>query len=114
MKKISLLLIGLAFIGCVKNNPTVTITNNSSQIYDSIYVYASKTNPSVFKNIKSNDKVTGVIVFDNTIQEDGSYTIRLFKNNEAVRQKSFGYYTNGASLDSNFEIVIESDSIKIK
>jgi hypothetical protein len=99
--------------GCVQNEPTVTLINDSREKYDSVQVFSSVALPTTFTKFKPGDKRSGRIHFDAKKKNDGAYGLKLYKGNEVIRSRYFGYYTNGASLNSNFTIRVESDTILI-
>ena len=98
---------------CVSDKPRVSIFNRSQITYDSIIVFSTLNSKVVFNNVKPKDVVKGKMIFDNKTATDGGYNIKLFVNNRMVKEKRFGYYTNGASLNRSFEIIIESETIRV-
>ena len=99
--------------GCVQNEPTVTLINDSREKYDSVQVFSSAVLPTTFTDILPDEERSGKIHFDAKNQNDGAYGLKLYKGNEVIRSRYFGYYTNGASLNSNFTIRVESDTILV-
>ena len=53
-------------------------------------------------------------MFDKNKKGDGCYSILAYKKDSAVISQGFGYYTNGASLDREFNISIMKDTIIVK
>jgi len=115
MKKITILFIVLStLISCLfRDNPIVKIKNSSNKTIDSIEIFAYTSHKTVFKNVKPNERVKGIIELNNLSNNDGNYNIKVYSNN-LMKQQSFGYFTNGASLDYQFNIAIEKDTILIK
>lgn len=113
MKNFSIIFILILLLGCVKDHPNVIVINKSNMFFDSIQVYATPKKPTTFKNIKSNITFRGEILFDESMSSDGAYTIQLFKGNDTLKNYSFGYFTNGASLNRAFMIEVKNDTIII-
>jgi len=116
MKKsiiISILISNL--LSCLpKNEPDVLIVNKTNVTFDSIRVFANDKNPTTFYSLRENEKVKGKIVFDKNKKGDGCYSILAYKKDSVVISQGFGYYTNGASLDREFNISIMKDTIIVK
>ncbi len=94
-----------------KNNPDVKIKNESDYLIDSVILSAHpNSKKTVFKNIKPNETRKGNILFDNVPKTDGASSAVLYFNNK-IKRLGLGYYTNGASLDYGFDIVIENDTV---
>lgn len=114
MKKLSFILIlSLLFTACVSDKPKVTVKNDNSTDYDSICVFANDKK-TTFKNVSSGDSVTGKIHFSKKHTSDGTYTIQLFKDGKISKSRTFGYYSNGNSQNSSFNITIRKDSILVE
>lgn len=104
----------LLVISCMpKDNPKVTITNNSEIFFDSIKVFSSIRNQTVFYKIGKHQKVKGRILFDEKNKGDGAYQVLIYEKDSLYINRSFGYYTNGASLNYRFDILIEKDTLII-
>lgn len=116
MKKIFfLLLITLLFYSClIRDNPKITIINNSKEEIDSIEVFASSLDRTTFRHIKPNEKRKGIISFKNVPNQDGAYGIFIYNKGINTIQQPFGYYTNGGSIDYEFKVFIENDTIIVK
>jgi hypothetical protein len=113
-KQILLFLFPLSVISCVQNEPSLLLINNSGEQYDSIHVFSKPSLPTTFNHFLTGDKRKGKILFENNDKSDGAYGIKLYKGGKVVRSEYFGYYTNGASLNSGFKITIEKDTIVIE
>lgn len=111
MKKLILAFLTV-LMACVSDNPKVTISNNTKTNYDSIRVFSTPNAPTIFKNIGANQVLNGRILFDQNNTSDGAYTIQIYMNGKIARQKCFGYYTNGKSLNRFINVVIEADTLK--
>ena len=103
----------LFLVACISDNPIISISNKSQATYDSIKVFTSINSQIVFMKVKPKDVVKGKIVFDKKNTADGEYHVQLFLNGKMVIEKGFGYFTNGASLNRSFKIIIEADTIRI-
>jgi hypothetical protein len=112
MKRL-LFFIPLAIISCIQENPVITISNNTEINYDSIKVYSTPNFPTIFRNLGSKETMDGQILFDNKNTSDGAYTIQIYENGIIIRHESFGYYTNGRSLNRKIKVVIEPDTLKV-
>lgn len=115
MKKVIILFITLStLISCLlRDDPIIKIKNNSDKTIDSIEVFAYPTHKTIFKDIKPNKKVKGIIKLYGLSNNDGGYIIKTYSNNQ-MKQQGFGYFTNGGSLDYGFKAFIENDTIIIK
>lgn len=114
MKIVTFLLVILLLSSCViRDNPIIKITNNSNSTIDSIEVFAFPTNKTVFRNIKPNEKVKGIISFEGIPKQDGGTSLRVY-NEGKVRSRGLSYYTLGGSLDYGFKVSIEPDTIIVK
>ncbi len=103
----------MALMACVSNNPKVSILNNTKNNYDSIRVFSTPNTATIFKNIGPNEVINGQIFFDEKDFSDGAYSIQIYSYGKIVRQRCFGYYTNGKSLNRLIKVVIEPDTIKV-
>lgn len=112
--KIITFLSSLVLISCIQDEPLVVLINESGEQYDSAQVFSTPNLPTTFNMLTTDDRRKGVILFDKTIQSDGTYGIKLYKGSEVVRSRYFGYYTNGGSLNKNFKITIERDTIIVE
>lgn len=111
MKKLFYIMLLLSLSNCIKNKPTYSFTNKSNYVIDSLIIYTDKKcTSSILKNIKKGDTVDGEITFCNNSTNDGSYGIKFFSNGKLVKQTAFGYFTNGGSLNSSFELVLSNDN----
>ena len=106
-------MLSLLFTACLSDKPKVTIKNDNSVDYDSISVFANDKK-TIFKNVSSGDSVTGEIYFSENNTSDGTYSIRLFKDGEISKSKTFGYYSHGSPQNSRFNIIIKKDSILVE
>lgn len=114
-KTIIISLLTLNFLSCLpKSEPDVVIVNNTNSSFDSIRVFANNSKPTTFFSLGENEKVKGKIEFDRKKKGDGSYSILAYNKGSVVRSQGFGYYTNGASLNYAFKIVIKKDTIHIE
>ncbi len=114
MKNFILFFISLSFYGCIlSDNPKVKVVNKSNLLLDSIVVFATPSDKTIFKKIRINEKKYGTISFKNVPNTDGGYMIQTYKDGIIIKERGFGYYTNGGSLDYGFSIVIEKDTIII-
>ncbi len=115
MKKyILVVLVLLLAIGCIRDNPKVKIINDSGVVIDSAEIFATSKNKLLFKDIEIGQKRQGTISFDKVPEIDGSYQVILYKKGRILLQRPFGYYTNGASLNYSFRIIVEPDKIIIE
>lgn len=90
---------------CTKKNPKVEFINNTAIDIDSINLITSKLCPKLmFKNVKSNSKFEGNLMFCKELKWDGTYGIEIYKNGKVYDQRGFGYYSNGVSLNRGFII----------
>ncbi|MEQ6117960.1 hypothetical protein [Reichenbachiella sp. MALMAid0571] len=117
VSKVSILFLGLVStvlcISCIQQHPKIIVHNTSNLDYDSIHVSTFEGEITAFNDIKINDRLEGVISFKNTKKGDGGYSLKVYTNDSIIRQLHFGYYTNGSSLNSAFEVFIENDTIKV-
>ncbi|MGV8090406.1 MAG: hypothetical protein AB2L24_00890 [Mangrovibacterium sp.] len=112
MKRL-LFIIPFALFACIPDNPGIEISNNTMVKYDSIKVFSTPNIPTIFKNVRPKDDLNARILFDKNNLSDGAYTIQIYKDGKIVRYKSFGYYTNGKSLNRKIKVVIEPDTLKV-
>ena len=99
-------------MGCGGNDTYVQLTSNNVDNIDSIKIYSSKVCPPlVFKNVKKGETVRGNLSFCKALKSDGSYGFEMFINGKLVQQRGFGDYSNGHSLNTAFEITIDSSGI---
>lgn len=115
IKKSLLIIIIIVFCkSCIPiNEPKLIIENNSNTTFDSIKVYTSIKLPTSFYSLKPNQKTNGSILFDKTNKDDGCYKIIIYSKGHIFKRECFGYFTNGASLNREFSIKIEKDTIKV-
>ena len=57
MKNLITIIVLISLISCIRDNPKIKIQNNSSIILDSVIVYATSQDKTVFKNIKISEKI---------------------------------------------------------
>ncbi|AMC10252.1 hypothetical protein Lupro_02835 [Lutibacter profundi] len=113
MKNLISIIVLASLIGCIRDNPKIKIQNKSSVKLDSVIVYATSQDKTVFKNIEIREKKQGIISFKNVPKTDGGYLIQVFKDGNLIKENGFGYYTNGGSLNYGFNIMIKNDTILI-
>lgn len=111
--KILIVFVLMAFMACTSNSPRITVTNKTVINFDSIKVCSTLNMPTIFKNIEPNQTLNGRIAFDKNNTSDGAYFIQIYKDGKIVRQKYFGYYTNGKSLNRLIKVAIEADTLKM-
>lgn len=110
---ITVIIIFISLNSCIRDNPKIKIQNKSSIILDSVLVYVTPENKTVFKNINISEIKRGIISFKNVPNTDGGYLVQVFKNGDLIKENGFGYYTNGKSLDYGFNITIKNDTILV-
>jgi len=114
MKYLILFVLTFSMFGCfIRDNPKVKVVNKSNLILDSVVVFAASNEKTIFKKIKINEKQHGKISFKNIPNVDGGYMVQVYYNGFLIKERGFGYYTNGGSLDYGFDIIIEKDTIII-
>lgn len=115
MRKIIILVFSLILIqSCLKSNPDFIIYNKSNKTLDTIVIGVSNENPSIITNVKKDEYTKGKVIFDDNIKGDGDYFIEIYnKSSNLIKQKRFGYYTNGKSLNNIIKIFIYNDSIAV-
>ena len=119
MKKIEFCLkacpLSLLFIGCgYKNKPDLIIVNNSGS--DFILAYTTTTygvDSLYLKPLKNGRKSEMSLLISDSIKADGCYLFHAEGSDGRVIDKCFGYYTNGASLNRGFKLMIEEDTVLI-
>lgn len=114
MKRFLVYFVVLFLGSCVRDSPLFILKNESTKTFDSIEIYTSDRLKTVMKSVRPKDVRDGEIFFDARNNKDGCYKLALFQNDSIIRNDCFGYYTNGASLDYRFEIIITNDSIIVK
>lgn len=114
MKKFLVYLVLLFLGSCVRDSPMFILKNESTKTFDSIQIYTSDRLKTVLKSVRPKDVRDGEIFFDSRNNNDGCYKLTLFKNGNIICNDCFGYYTNGASLNYKFVIIITNDSIIVK
>lgn len=116
MKKILTLILMIFFSSCsfIQENPKLIIENNSNVTFDSIKAYTSVEFPTNFYSINPSEKVEGYIKFNPEEKNDGCYKFIIYQQGNKYKETCFGYYTNGSSLNKEFHIKIETDTIKIE
>jgi len=114
MKNILNILLIISLQSCIRDNPIIVVSNKSDKIIDSITTFPDLDNNTVFYNFKPNEKRKGIILMNNLLKNDGAYGISIYENGHIIKQKAFGYYTNGGSLDYGFNVIIENDTILIE
>jgi len=103
------------FFSCIPSKePKLTIVNNSDIDYDSIKVFTTIEKPTIFYNVLIDSRVKGKILFNSKKKGDGCYKINLFNDGSLIKKECFGYYTNGASGNYSFKVMIEKDTIRIE
>jgi len=112
---LTLLIFIILCLSCNSGKSEFVVTNKQNEEIDSIKISASD------KNYIYNDKTYNLII-DNTSylsidmtktdKVDGNYKIEVYKSN-TVREKVFGYYSNGITSEVIYKIRIFNDSIII-
>ena len=98
----------LFFGSCIRESPKFVLKNESKKIYDSIEVFTSQKFRTVLKKVQPNEIYRGEIPFDPHDKTDGCYKLITYSKNDIINNICFGYYTNGASLDNGFTIIINN------
>tara|TARA_B110000093_G_scaffold177055_1_gene213439 strand:- start:175 stop:531 length:357 start_codon:yes stop_codon:yes gene_type:complete len=115
MKKV-LIIITIYFLNSCNpmiDNPKLIIENKSDVTFDSIKAYTSLKFPTTFYSLKPNKIAKGKIVFNPNEKNDGCYKLIVYRKGNEFNKTCFGYYTNGSSLNQEFKIMIENDTIKV-
>ncbi len=116
MKYLFIILI-LVISSCIlpRESPIVNIKNDTNETFSQIKVFSNSIdNPTEFHDVSPREIVKGKIKFKEEDKSDGGYLLFLFKSDSIYKKYGFGYYTNGASLDREFNIIIKNDTIIIK
>jgi len=100
--------------GCHKQHPDVIIYNETENYFDSVHVQATQGRITSFKKIEPYSKYKSKIFFDSLMISDGGYLLNLFIDADTLMSRSFGYYTNGESMNSAFLIRIKNDTIEVE
>jgi len=97
----------------IDQNPKFKIVNYSDEQFDSIVLYTNHRSQTLEKVFPESSH-KGRLSFDPSTKGDGMYGIDLYQKDSIVRFQSWGYFTNGASLNYSFRIELFQDSIVIK
>lgn len=109
--KIKSILILLLFASC-ESTVKFEVENHTGKALDSVIV-SNGTDKVLIKNLLSGESGENSLRFSDSLKSDGSYYFESYAGGN--RQKhTFGYYTNGAPIDSKITIEIEKDTFKIK
>lgn len=108
--QIYLLIMIFIFTSCEWDNPKIKIINNSGELITSLEYGVKIGNLDQVDTLHSGDELVSKIVFSEDVKGDGAYILKFEKNGES-HNKSFGYYTNGSTLDRKIIVDIKPDTI---
>ncbi|WPZ11522.1 hypothetical protein [Roseivirga spongicola] len=97
-----------------KDEPSITIINNSDDIIRDVYYWPSRLDTIRAQiSIESGDKIQDKFNLEE-VETDGSYLVSFRRgNNTDLEKVNFGYFTLGASLDRNFTLIVMSDTVLV-
>mgnify|MGYP003669957362 CR=1 FL=1 len=105
-------LINIFILTSCKYGVDFEIQNNAKNDIDSVIV-TNGFNYLKFNDIKFNEKKEGFLDFKkNNPKHDGQYFLKVFTKN-SIKEKPFGYYSNGGPSGSKFKIIVENDTLLI-
>lgn len=107
---IFLLLIFLLFISCKWDNPKIEIINNSGEDITSLEYGITTSKLHNADTLHRGEKLLSKIVFNDEVKGDGAYILRFVRDGNSYNE-SFGYYTNGSTLNRKIVVNIKSDTI---
>ena len=110
--KFSLLGLILLLSSC-EYGTSVTITNNTAAIIDSIIVSTGFYSDKLENIGEQNSKTIFLNFQGNTQKGDGIISLEIFKNGK-IRSSQFGYFSNGIPPDDEFFVEIFNDTIIIR
>lgn len=100
----------IMFSSCAnKVNMNFEITNNTAQEIDYLSVEPNNNIENKFIKIGSQQTVSYVTDISH-IKSDGHYTL-IYKRNNQIKKKEFGYFTNGIPLEKLIQINIKNDTV---
>lgn len=90
------------------------VTNSSEKSIDSISVKASNDNSNIeyFTLHPGESKIYWLDMSD--LKVDGNYQLSYKKDSDNFKEKSFGYFSNGLSLEETIKIEIRKDTLTIE
>ncbi len=109
--KIKLSFILLILTSC-QSSITFNVENHTGKTLDSVVV-SNGTDKVIFKDLLSGESAENPLKFSDSLKSDGSYYFESYAGGNSQRH-TFGYFTNGAPLESMITIEIEKDTFKIK
>lgn len=115
MKRIVLGILILAFNSChfigKESGIKVTITNKSATLVEDVKFTTSENLGELkFDKIEPHKSVSGFLSMEDN-KSDGNYVLEFTRMSGKRESNSYGYYTNGATLDSWVEFSIEKDTV---
>ena len=92
------------------DNPRITINNNTKETLTEIEFGIESAFIADVDSLAARESYASKIIFDESVKSDGSYFIKY--NVSGVQHiHSFGYFTNGKSMNRLITVDIETDTI---
>ena len=87
------------------------ITNNSFQRIDSLVIEPNTDKANKYISIDPSITIKYITDMTDIVKSDGTYSL-TYKMNNKIRNKIFGYYSNGNPLESLTTINIKTDTVE--
>lgn len=100
-----------ALSSCSMDNPRIEIKNNTKDVITDLEFGIDYGNMNKIDSLLSGKSFSSKIIFDDSIIGDGSYILK-YNINDVQKVHSFGYFTNGKSMNSRITVNIETDTVK--
>lgn len=116
MKPVTFFLL-LAFVSLAAlydwmNTVDFTVTNHQPTVLSKLLITAGRDTLTV-TDLDPGRSFSGTLNFRNAIQIDGQYELLFNGQRNRGNFYGFGYYSNGTPLDEKFDILVETDTIRI-
>ena len=123
MKYLVLLIITAIFSNCNKDSDDnvliVTIENQTDIVITDIKLYVNIgvtsynfTDSLIIDKIDSKNSYDSSWDLNNLSSVDGGF-VMFYNSNSDIKDREFGYFSNGNLIDKNYHIKIESDTVLI-
>ena len=110
MNNLYIVLITIIFASCDCSNSRIRIINNSGEVLKNLEYGVDLNGLIKVDSLPNGLAHSSKIVFGEEILGDGAYILK-FEKNQIHFLESFGYYTNGSSLNGAIIVTIEPDTI---
>jgi hypothetical protein len=92
------------------DNPRITINNNTKETLTEIEFGIESAFIADVDSLAARESYASKIIFDERVKGDGAYILK-YNVSGVQHTHSFGYFTNGKSMNRLINVDIETDTI---